>query len=153
MTLLFLFSTASRSQTRSSGDLTCDPEQPDRCSVYLRKGNAAPADGVLMTLPMAQAYKSSLDEAILKLDEERRYCSEQLQLQLATESAKEAQLEAYAIDREKALRAALEKEKQEALDASKKEAEGSTLGFYIIGSLALTIGVVAGGLLTMYLPH
>ena len=137
-----------------SPKVKCDKLVPDQCTTTLHIGDPAPFAGVLMSTPLAIQYKTTLDAATAKLEEEKRYCSEQARISAAASTEAQKILKDSAAQREALLQKALDKEqersRQEARETSQAE---SAQILWAAGGVAigLVVGVVAGGAAVVYL--
>ena len=137
-----------------SSRLHCDKDKPDNCTVSLQIGEAAPFTGVLMTTVLAVQYKTALDTAVAKLEEEKRYCSEQMQVQAAANAEGQKVLKDSAAQREALLQKALDKEQERSRQQARETSEaqsGQILWAAGGAAVGLLVGVVVGGAAVIYL--
>lgn len=143
MGFLLLYSTASTAQTKSSAEVICDKEQPERCSSNIVKGQPAPLTGVGMTTAMALAFKARLDEAVARIDEEKRYCSELRGIDAQATAAKVRVLEQSTTDQVALVQQALDKERERSKQlAAEVEVERFNQWLWAAGGVG--VGVLAG---------
>lgn len=145
LTPLLLCSIASRAQTKPSSleyIVICDEdEHPDWCSVNVTKGQPADLTGVAMTHSMAKAYKATLDEAVAKLAEEKRYCEERLTIERSAGAEKLEIEKETAKSREALIQQTLEAERKNSQSLA-AEIEKERAAHWLWGAGGVAAGVV-----------
>jgi Flp pilus assembly protein TadB len=120
----------------------------------VQEGQESPLSGVVMSVPMAVAFKANLDEAVAKIDEQKRYCAELRAIDEAASAAKQAAIEKSAEEKVALAQQALDAERSRAQQlASELESERTQNWLLTVGGIA--VGAVLGAVVTavIYSKH
>jgi 23S rRNA pseudoU1915 N3-methylase RlmH len=105
------------------------------------RGITSPITGVAMTHSMAMAYKATLDEAVAKLEEEKRYCQQRLTIERSAGAEKlEIEKEA-AKNREALVQQTLEAERKNSQSLA-AEIEKERAAQWLWGAGGVAVGLV-----------
>lgn len=84
----------------SAGEVVCDPQDPEKCSVGLKSGDSAPFDGQLLTPKLAIDLGQKADSFKLRLDLEVKFQTRLLQIDLDLQkSLRENDRKAFDLER------------------------------------------------------
>ena len=143
--------------------LTCstafaDPVEPVcdgvECSVAVKKGEIAPYDGILLSLPLAKRANAELDAAKQLVKEEERFCAARLTIEQRACVKKQVEWEAVAEERTATLNNAIKYEQERAVALAKQvaDAESDHVLWALGGAGAgVLVGAVATAAVTVYL--
>lgn len=115
--------------------------------MVLRKGQAAPIDGIFLTSTMAAELAAKLDQCLSQVDLEKAHGLDLVKIEQEACTQRVAILEQTAASREALLKEALQKSQKQTQDAAAETAAAETRQL-LWGAGGAAVGVLVGAVVT-----